>query len=107
MKKRIRKKRRLGEFREDCFELTFAVAPNLSDVAREEFYDDFIEMIESNDLLCGGGCNDVYDLVIEASGRGSATEEHRQIIKAWLAARKVVSGIVVGDLQDAWHGWQD
>lgn len=57
MKKRLRKKHRLGEFREECFELTFELSETLSGEALDALTDRFIKVIESRDLQFGGGGN--------------------------------------------------
>ena len=50
MKRRLRKKLRVAEFREDCFELTFHLDPALQGDAIHAVTDDFIDMVESRGL---------------------------------------------------------
>jgi uncharacterized protein YggL (DUF469 family) len=84
VKKRLRKKRRLGEFREDCFELTFEISPALSDAEIDALTDTFIDMIESNGLQFGGGGNRCWSGIVQGPYRGSATESERQTVIDWL-----------------------
>jgi uncharacterized protein YggL (DUF469 family) len=50
VKKRLRNKRRLGKFREDCFALNFRVDPSLNRNEADEVFNQFLKMIEHNDL---------------------------------------------------------
>ena len=105
MKKRLRKKRRLGEFREDCFELTFEMSPTLNDVEIDLLTDAFIDMIESNKLQFGGGGSVRWSGVVQGPWRGSATESDRQAVLDWLDQHPDVLSAQAGPLRDAWHGW--
>ncbi len=105
MKKRLRKKLRLGEFREYCFPVSFATQPDFSAADQDVLYDDFIDMIERNGLQFGGLCGDNWDGMVELCGRGTATEQHRQLVSSWLENRKGITNVSVGELLDAWHGW--
>ncbi len=106
MKKRLRKKLRLGEFREFCFEISFQAPPGMSIDEFDKLTDDFIAMIEDNGLQFGGGgppgtCHGV----VELNGRGTVTEEHRQIVALWLESHPGITTYTIGELVDAWHGW--
>jgi uncharacterized protein YggL (DUF469 family) len=71
MKKRLRKKKHLGEFRE----FGFAVRDNK------------------------------LDGFVTRAGRGSATEEDRAAMAAFLDGATEIARRDVGALRDAWHGW--
>jgi uncharacterized protein YggL (DUF469 family) len=104
MKKRLRKKLRLGEFREFGFEISCRLDEGLSDDESERIVDDFIAMIEANGLQCGGGgVPGRWHCFVACEGRGTATEEHRQIVARWLAAHPQVTEHTIGELVDAWH----
>jgi uncharacterized protein YggL (DUF469 family) len=105
VRKRLRKKLHVGEFQELGFEVYFRVADNLSYDAFDAVVDTFIsQAIEAHGLLCGGGgTNPEWSVFVTPQGRGSATEEHRQAIAAWLAARPEVSTVQIGPLVDAWY----
>ena len=105
MKRRLRKKRRLGEFREDCFELSFEFcAPITRDRADSEI-DDFIDMIESRSLQFGGGGKYVWSGIVQGAYRRSATESDRTAVASWLRRNPRIVAVKVGPLRDAWHGW--
>ena len=107
MKKRLRKKLRLGEFREYCFEISYQRTPDLPlDELGDELGDDFIAMIEDHGLqFGGGGPPDTWHGVVELNGRGTVTEEHRQIVAGWLEWHPRITTYTIGELVDAWHGW--
>lgn len=105
MKKRIRKKLHLGEFRELGFQLRFRVRDTVSDAELDSWWDDFItEAIEGNKLLCGGASGREWNVFVTLDGRGSATDEHRATLERWLRARGDVDAIDIGPLVDMWHG---
>lgn len=85
MKKRLRKKLRLDEFREDCLPLDYNMQADLTDDERNETHDRFIQMIEDTGLQCGGGGRGTeWSFIVEICGRGSVTAEHRRTVLAWL-----------------------
>ena len=105
MKRRLRKKRRLGEFAEFGFNLRFTMSPSLSTEDRNGLIDAFIGEIERLGLNFGGGGSDDWDGFVALTGRGTATEEHRSAILVWCNAHPDIQNPVAGKLVDAWHGW--
>lgn len=105
MNKRLRKKYRVGEFRELCFEVTFEYKGDVASDACGAFLDTFLtECIEANGMDCGGcvteeGCN----FVVTAVDPKTTAESHRAIVKAWLEGREDVSIKTFGELEDAWY----
>ena len=105
VRKRLRKKRRLGEFREDCFELAFAVSPTLNDDQLDLLTDAFIDMIESHGLQFGGGGTARWSGIVQGPYRKSTTESDRQSVLDWLDQHPDVLDAQAGPLRDAWNGW--
>lgn len=104
MKKRLRKKLRLGEFREFGFEVQFRLPADLAEDAMWAFSDAFLQQaIEGNSLMCGGSCGRNWDVFVTRAGRGSASEQQRAAVSAWLQQHPLVSEIRVGPPIDAWH----
>ena len=105
MNKRIRKKHRVGEFRELGFEVRFTLPDTMDDDAADAMVERFgAEAITANGLaFFGSGLRTVEGIVIAAS-RSSATEEQRAAVEAWLSAQDGIDGHQVGPLMDAWHG---
>lgn len=107
MKKRLRKKRRLGEFREDCFELSFELSQTLSIDAVDTITDRFIEVIESRGLQFGGGGNNRWHGIVQGLPRRSVTESDRQFVLDWLNQHPNIVNADAGPLRDVWHGLAD
>lgn len=105
MKKRLRKKYRIGEFRELCFEFTFDYKGDIESPECEQFLHAFAdECIEANGLDCEGnlteeGCN----IVAHATDPTQTSETQRQAVKAWLDGRDDVEVKSFGELVDAWY----
>jgi hypothetical protein len=104
MRKRLRKKLRLGEFQEFGFELRFRLEPTLGQDEVDRFSDSFLlQAIEDNDLLCGGSCGLEWDVFVTRDRRGSVSAKHTAVVRAWLERHPAVHDVFVGELQDAWH----
>lgn len=103
MKKRLRKKKHLGEFTEWGRQLV--IMRNRKE-GFDEFLDDFIEeAIESNGCYCGGGGKeDKLDVVVELGRRSDDPDTKLNKITAWLDARPDVERWKVGEEFDIWHG---
>lgn len=99
--KRLRKKLRLGEFQELGFQLHAKIKVGVDE---EKLWDLFIgEAIEANGLLFGGGFGREINGFVTASGRGSASEEHREALVSWMEVRPEITEYKVGGLVDAWY----
>jgi uncharacterized protein YggL (DUF469 family) len=103
MKKRLRKKKHLGEFTEWGRQLV--ITRNRKD-GFGEFLDAFIEeAIEASGSYCGGGGKeDKLDVVVELGRRSDDPDARLNRIKAWLDARLDVETWRVGEEFDIWHG---
>ena len=104
MKKRLRKKLRVGEFREDCFEITFRIDPSITLRDVDELTDNFIAMIEHAGLQFGGGGNYEWSGVVQGPWRGTVTSEDQKAVLEWLRQHNKIVDVLVGPLKDAWHG---
>ena len=102
MKKRLRKKKHLGEFAEWGRQLV--ITRNRKD-GFDEFLDAFIEeAIESNGCYCGGGGKeDKLDVVVELGRRSDDPAARLKRITAWLDARPDVQSWRMGEEFDVWH----
>jgi uncharacterized protein len=107
MRKRLRKKKRVGEFKELCFELHAELQGGLANAELGAFVDRLIDVVEARQLSFGGGAGRDHKLagVVTRNGRGSTTEDDRTALAAFLAGDASVVRHEVGSLQDAWHGW--
>jgi uncharacterized protein YggL (DUF469 family) len=98
---RLRKKLRIGEFRELGFGLEFVFKKDLSEEDVDLFIDAFLsEAIEPRLLAYGGGIGSGF---VAKFGRGSASEEDRASVQNWLLVRPEVKDVNAGPLVDVWH----
>jgi uncharacterized protein YggL (DUF469 family) len=104
MKKRLRKKKRVGEFREDGFTILAEVNVTNNSPENHEFLDDLIEFVESKDLGIGGGVGDKVDVFCTRLGRGTCTEDDRTAVSGWFQNHPLVTRFKIGPLVDAWYG---
>jgi uncharacterized protein len=105
MKRRIRKKKRVGEFKELGFEVSATLRPGISDVELEGFVGRLLDFVEGRQLAFGGGAGFEGKLsgFVTRGGRGSATEDDREALSTFLTGDVVIAGREIGPLRDAWH----
>ena len=105
LKRRLRKKFHVGEFQELGFEIFANLKSDLSEKEFDKFYDEFIDVIEENKLLFGGGggLEDSKGFISSAKKFASPTVEDREQIKIWLEKREEVVDYKVGDFVDTWN----
>lgn len=103
MKRRLRKKKRVGEFQELGFELTCALHPSTR-AERDALLDRWIGFVESRGLGFGGTVVEGrLEGFVTRLGRGSATAEDQSAVVRFLASEALALGCQVGPLRDAWH----
>lgn len=96
----MRKKLRVGEFRELGFELALQLAGDLAAAADDAFWHAFIvDCIERCGLVYGGSTTGT----VARAGRGSVSREDREAVRAWIAARPEVLRFQLGPLDDVWY----
>lgn len=106
MKKRLRKKYRVGEFKELCFGFSFDYKGDVNAPECERFLHSFVEeCIEANGLNCEGnmtdeGCN----IIAKAEDPTRTSESQRLAVKSWLEACPEVKLNTFSELQDLWYG---
>ena len=108
MRKRLRKKHRVGEFQENVFGVRVCLRESLVP-EDDEFLWRFLEgAIEANGLACGGGGEgSSLEFYVQLPRRGSPTEEQRAAVGEWLARQPEVSAYLVGEFFDGWHGSEE
>lgn len=102
-KRRIRKKRRLGEFAELGFEVTGAATGDLmNEQEHDAFMGSLANFLFDRGLTFGGGWNPRDGLSIVISRRNSsATEEDRTAVAKFLSQRHPL--LTVSPPLDMWH----
>ncbi len=103
MRRRLRKKLRIGEFREDGFAVAASLAAGQSTAKCDQVLDDFLDFLSHHGLQFGGQCGPTWDGIVERTRRGSALERHRAIVGDWLDTHPQVASFQIGPLFDAWH----
>ncbi|RRJ96004.1 DUF469 family protein [Opitutaceae bacterium TAV4] len=108
MKKRLRKKKHLGEFRQFGFELTCRFQTDVPVERFDRFVDEFIaDAIEADGLTFGGG-GDLkrgWSGVVSRDHRyASITEEDREHVHGWLLGQEIVAAVELSEPCDLWHG---
>ncbi|CAB3643123.1 hypothetical protein LMG3431_02294 [Achromobacter pestifer] len=105
---RQRKKLRVGEFRESCFEVKIRFKQPLTELNYGTWWGAVVDLIEANHLLiCGiGGQLPLIETngIVSAADRKSPTEEDRLAVLAGLQGLTEVASVQVGDFVCAWYG---
>lgn len=108
LKPRQRKKLRVGEFKEHCFDIELVFNAPMRGEPYHDFINDFFGFLEQRNLLGGGfGGREPFsetEGVIARIERGSPSEEDREAVVQWLRARPEVVDARAQDFKDAWHG---
>jgi uncharacterized protein YggL (DUF469 family) len=104
MKKRLRKKKHVGEFREFGFTVRATLRDQVRPAERDSFFDRWIDAVEGRGLSFGGGAaGTAFQGFVALARRGSATDEDRHAVSSFLAGDIAVETHQVDDLVDAWH----
>ena len=103
--RRLRKKLFSGEFTVYGFEVTCRITEQ-GEINYDQFIDEFIELVEGQSLIFGGGANHgKFDCFVMSDGRyDSPTDKERLVIENWLSNNSNISEIKVGELVDANNG---
>lgn len=108
MRKRLRKKRHLGEFRQFGFSLNCRLREGISILEFNQFADDFItDAIEARNLNFGGGGSPSHGwsgVVCREHSSDSPRDEDRIALQNWLDRQGVVESVSVSEFWDVWHG---
>jgi hypothetical protein len=108
MKKRLRKKRHMGEFAVYGVSIRVSLTPGIADDGFEAFIDAFLaEAIEANGLWFGGGGSPATDWsgVIDpgTSVRGIPAPV-LDAVRSWMADRTEIVSVEISKPWDIWHG---
>lgn len=108
MRKQLRKKRHLGEFRQFGFSVKCKLRDGISSDDFDHFIDAFVaEAIERQGLVFGGGGSPTtgWDgIACRHHRHESTTEAHREAVASWLKQRAEVASFIVSPAWDVWHG---
>ena len=103
MKKRLRKKKRLGEFKVYGVPVAIKLTAGTD---FDSFLDAFIlDAIESNGCyVIGGGKKDRFVGFVELGQKCNMPEERLKRISDWFSSRSEVEVFTLGKITDAWYG---
>jgi len=99
MRRRLRKKKHLGEFREFGFQVKAELS---SEADHEAFLDRLIDAVEARQLGFGGGGKEDFQGFVTRLGRGSASDADREVLGRFLAGDPAVLHHEIGPRIDAW-----
>ena len=102
MNKRLRRKKRVGEFKEPGFEVRGELRPGMARAELDAFVDRLLAQVEVRQLGFGGGIGDTIDGFVTRDGRASATDDDRAAVSAFLDGDVDVRH-EIGVLRDAWR----
>lgn len=101
MRRRLRKKRRVGEFQELGIELSLTLR---SGIDFDAFLDDFLtSAIEVHGLRFGGSGSSTHLSGVVELGRRDVASTHRDVLEGWLAADRRIDAYTVSQFVDLWH----
>ncbi|MBK0002509.1 YggL family protein [Erwinia sp. S43] len=100
--RRLRKKMHIDEFQELGFSVGFSFAEGTSGESIDSTVDALIEeVIEPNGLAFDGSGYLQWEGLICLQKIGKCTDEHRELVRNWLEARKL-NDVKVTELFDVW-----
>lgn len=102
MRRRLRKKKHLGEFQVLCFRVAGITQTKIDE---NELADTFIDFVESNKMrICGSadGWRGSFEFYVSRNG-GSCTNEDREAVRNWFMGRSVVISAECDELIDAYY----
>ncbi len=103
MKKRIRKKKCIGEFKELAFPLKAGFHAMTTEAA-DEFLARILEKAASLDLVCGGTFElDHLDFYVVTGRVNTNNEERKETFVAYLKDSPGVESVDAGAFVDAWY----
>lgn len=102
MKKRLRKKKRMGEFREwGC--LVEVLLFSSADL--DQFLDMFVQRVEEIGCYCGGGGRgERLSMVVELGKGDREPLSLRENLMEWVRSSPLVRASSYSELFDLWHG---
>lgn len=102
MRKRVRKKKHVGEFQEFGVELSVALRPGTN---IDAFLDQFImDAVEANGLAFGGGGREHALTGVLELGRRDAARGKLERVKTWLLTHPGVASFQFDAFIDVWSG---
>jgi uncharacterized protein YggL (DUF469 family) len=103
MRRRLRKKKHLGEFKQLGFDMEGDLRPDLPRPEEDAFIERLLQFVEARDLGFGGSVGRGAFGGFVSRDRGSSTEDDRTACATFLESDPAVMRHEVGALRDAWY----
>ncbi|TDR80170.1 50S ribosome-binding protein YggL [Paludibacterium purpuratum] len=105
MSPRLRKKLRVGEFRELGFSLKAAIAADLDIAAQDDLLEAWLGVVDDHGVSFGGqfDARGALEGVVFPIGGQPVTTAVRTALLDWLKARAEVGDLQASELYDIWH----
>ncbi|HEX8428949.1 50S ribosome-binding protein YggL [Hymenobacter sp.] len=100
MKKRLRKKKHLCEFKQFGWYVEYELSERSEE---EEFWDLMLDEIDSIGLEVGGATTSFFTTPRKGASL-EQTYEKRQQLHSWLQQQPGITGVTSSPLTDAWYG---
>ena len=105
MRKRVRKKLNLGEFKETGFEISWK-PQEVSEADFDKFISEFLDAIEARGLVFGGGCSneDTWEGIIARNKHyASPDAADMEFVSDWFKSRTDIREFTLGHEIDLWY----
>jgi len=104
MKKRLRKKLHLGEFKELGFRVALTFSQEMGEAGLDTFVDNILdEVCEGRETRCAGGGNAKEAAFFLTLPSAQDPDAQKEALLAWFKARPEVASVEAGPFVDAWH----
>ena len=87
------------------FEISVNLKKEVGEIQFDRFLDEFIDEIEKNKLMFGGGGNsDIWEGVVTSEDKFAApTINDKEKIRLWLETRLEIENCQIGGFLDVWN----
>ena len=110
MKKRLRKKKKKGEYAEWGVEVTATLAtPSINPDGLDQLLDEFVGFIEKNGWYCGGSISPEgeFSFVVELGRDRGQLVKDSQCLMGWLKSCSDLRDPIVSEPIDLWYPPKD
>lgn len=107
MKKRLRKKLHLGEFKELGFELSGRFVESVTHDDVMSFFDNLASFCEDHKVIIGGAFSkETFNCFLSPAKGRTITLDVKEKIVEFLNLNGLIDSFETGDLRDSWYGWK-
>jgi uncharacterized protein YggL (DUF469 family) len=110
VKRRLRKKKKLGEFVEWGVEVQARITPQaMIDKGIDSIMDEFVDFIEEQNMFCGGSIspNGEFDFIVELGREDGKLLSRQECLSHWLKSNPDLHKVSIGACIDLWRPPKD